>query len=391
MISALPLSGLKVVEIGHSVAAPFGALILAELGADVTKIENPRAGDDARSWGPPFVEGSSALFKTLNRNKYSAALDLKDPEALRTLREFIIDSADVVIQNMRPGTIDRYGLDAKSLRALKPSLIYCNLGAFGAEGPLARHPGYDPLMQAFSGIMSVTGEEGRPPVRVSPSIVDQGTGMWAAIGILAALYRRLLTGDGAEVDTCLFETAVAWVAPHIANYLASGQVPRRLGTENPGIAPYRAFETADGWLVIAAGNDALFERLVRALEAPQLLSDPRFSSNPKRVENREELNARIAEIIARKPRAAWTEELDAVGVPCAPMQTIAELLAHPQMIASGILQAPPEGNFPVVGLPLRFDSERPPYRRQPPALGADTEGIRSRLQSISAHKDQVAE
>lgn len=375
MTSALPLSGLTVVEIGHSVAAPFGALVLAELGAEVIKIENPQSGDDARSWGPPFVEGNSALFATLNRNKRSAAINLKNETSLAALKTFILERADVVIQNMRPGTIERYGLDGKSLRAEKPSLIYCNLGAYGTQGPLAKHPGYDPLMQAFGGIMSVTGDEGRPPVRVGPSIVDQGTGMWAAVGILAALNRRNQTGEGCEVDTCLFETAVAWVAPHVANFVASGQPPRRLGTENPGIAPYKAFEASDGWLVITAGNDTLFERLVGVLEAPELLTDPRFKTNPQRVEHREAINEIVATIVARKSRAQWTEKLDAVGVPCAPIQTVAELLEHPQMTASGMLQSPPNGDFPVLGLPLRFDGKRPPYRANPPRLGNDTATI----------------
>lgn len=370
-----PLSEVRVVELGHSVAAPFAGMILAELGAEVIKIENPRVGDDARSWGPPFVEGSSALFKTLNRNKRSAAVDLKNPEAVNALRAFIFRSADVVIQNMRPGKIAKFGLDAKSLRSKKPSLIYCNMGAYGAEGPLATQPGYDPLMQAFSGIMSVTGEEERPPVRVGPSLVDQGTAMWAAIGVLAALRRRDLDGHGAEVDTCLFDTAVAWVAPFVANYIASGRQPRRLGTENPGIAPYRAFAASDGWLVIAAGNNGLFERLAIALGAPDLLEDPRFDGNPKRVENRDALNARVAEMVVLRTRQEWQKALDAAGVPCAPMLTIAELVDHPQTRASGILQAPATGGFPVVGLPIRFDRERPPYSRPAPALGADTELI----------------
>lgn len=372
MTSPLPLADLTVVEIGHSVAAPFAGLIFAELGAEVVKVENPATGDDARNWGPPFVEGSSALFKTLNRNKRSAAVDMKDPEALARLRAFILERADVVIQNMRPGTIDRYGLGAKSLRADKPALIYCNIGAFGTQGPLAKRPGYDPLMQAFGGIMSVTGEDGRPPVRVGPSMVDQGTGMWGVIGVLAALHRRHATGEGAEIDTCLFETAVGWVAPQIANYLASGKVPRRLGTENANIAPYRAFECADGWLVIAAGNDVLFRRLSEAIGRSDLPGDPRFTSNPKRVENREVLNALIAAIVRGETRATWIDRLDAAGVPCAPMQTVDELVAHPQTIASGLIQPPPVGEHPVTGLPVSFDGERPPYRTRAPELGADT-------------------
>lgn len=377
MSSVLPLSGLTVVEIGHSVAAPFCGWIFAELGAEVVKIEKPDGGDDARAWGPPFMDGSSALFNTLNRNKKSIELDLKRREDLTALKDFIQASADIVIQNMRPGTVDRFGLDAAALRRTKPGLIYCNIGAYGPVGPLRANPGYDPLMQAFGGIMSVTGEEGRPPVRVGPSLVDQGTGMWAVIGIISALYRRQATGEGAEVDTSLFETAVSWVSPHIANFVASGDVPRRLGSENPGICPYRVFEARDGWLVIAAGNDTLYARLVGVLEEPALLENPDFRTNPDRVRNRERLNGLIADIVARRARQDWLDRLEAVGVPCAPVQSVDELVSHPQMIASGMLQSPPEGEFPLLGLPVLFDRERPPYRNAPPALGADTDIVKA--------------
>lgn len=377
MSSVLPLSGLTVVEIGHSVAAPFCGWIFAELGAEVVKVERPDGGDDARAWGPPFVEGSSAVFNTLNRNKKSIALNLKRKEDLATLKNFILEHADVVIQNMRPGMVDRFGLDARSLRQVKPALIYCNIGAFGRVGPLRASPGYDPLMQAFAGIMSVTGEEGRPPVRVGPSLVDQGTGMWGVIAVIAGLYRRQITGEGTEIDTSLFETAVSWVSPHVANFLASGNVPRRLGSENSGICPYRAFQAQDGWLVIAAGNDALYARLVEVLEAPPLLENQQFRTNPDRVRNRERLNALIGEIVARRKRQVWVDRLTAAGVPCAPVQSVDELVSHPQMLASGILQSPPEGTFPLLGLPVLFDGERPPYRSVPPEVGADTDIVRT--------------
>jgi crotonobetainyl-CoA:carnitine CoA-transferase CaiB-like acyl-CoA transferase len=373
---SLPLAGLVAVEIGHSVAGPFAGMILAELGAEVVKIENPENGDDARSWGPPFVEASSALFKALNRNKKSAALDLKAEADHADLLAFVRERADIVLQNMRPGTVDRLGLGAEALRRDKPSLIYCNMGAYGAVGPLSRHPGYDPLMQAFGGIMSVTGEEGRDPVRVGPSLVDQGTGMWAVIGILAALHRRQETGEGCVVDTSLFETAVTWVAPHVANYLASGAMPRRLGTENPGIAPYKAYSASDGWLIIAAGNNALFRRAAEVLGHPEWIEDPAFATNADRVTNRERLNALIADIVAGMSRAHWLAALEAAGVPCAPMQTIGELVAHEQLIATGILQPPPEGQLPLLGLPVQMDGVRPAYRRVAPALGADTGIVR---------------
>ena len=386
MPSSLPLTGLVVVELGTSVAAPTGAQILAELGAEVVKIENPRGGDDARAWGPPFVDGVAAVFRAINRNKRSAGIDLNDVAQRDALRRFITERADIVLQNLRAGVVEKFGLDAASLRALKPSLIYCNLAAFGASGPLRDRPGYDPLMQAFGGIMSVTGEDGRPPVRVGPSIVDQGAGMWAVIGILAALHRRTLSGEGCVVGTSLYETALGWTAMHTASFLASGRVPGRMGTENFGIAPYKAYEATDGWLVIAAGNDNHFARLAAALGHSDWASDPQFHSNPDRVRNRERLNALIADVIRTAPRDTWLAKLDAAGVPCAPLLTVDQVLAHPQSKAVGMLQPAPDGSGPLIGLPLQFDGERPPFRRSAPALGEGTELVLGQ-----ARKGSVAE
>jgi crotonobetainyl-CoA:carnitine CoA-transferase CaiB-like acyl-CoA transferase len=232
--AALPLSGLFVVEIGTSIAAPFGAFVLAELGAEVLKIERPGSGDDARSWGPPFFDGASPMFRAINRDKQSAVVDLKDARECNALRELIVARADVVLQNLRPGVVEGCGLDARTLRQRKPSLIYCSLSAYGASGPLRDKPGYDPLMQACGGIMSITGDAGRDPVRVGPSIVDQGCGMWAAIGILAALHRRQLTGEGCEIDGSLYETAVSWCGMHIATYNVTGTLPQPMGSEPSG-------------------------------------------------------------------------------------------------------------------------------------------------------------
>jgi crotonobetainyl-CoA:carnitine CoA-transferase CaiB-like acyl-CoA transferase len=373
--AALPLSGLFVVELGTSIAAPFGAHVLAELGAEVLKIERPVAGDDARLWGPPFFEGVSPMFRAINRNKQSAAVDLKDKPQREALRRLIVERADVVLQNMRPGVVESCALDAETLRRDKPSLIYCNLSAYGASGPLCDKPGYDPLMQACGGIMSITGDAGRDPVRVGPSIVDQGTGMWAVIGILAALHRRHLTGEGCEIGGSLYETAVSWCGMHIATYNTTGKLPKPMGTENFGIAPYKAYQAQDGWLMIAAGNDALFERLTRALDRPEWLSDPEFRSNPERVNHRDRLNRLIAETVATGRRADWLSKLDATGVPAAPLQTLDEVVAHPQTAALGMIQPAPGQHPALVGLPLQFNGMRPPLRSLPPDLGADTDRV----------------
>ncbi len=378
MSPALPLSGLTVVEMGSSVAAPFGAQVLAELGATVVKIENPQGGDDARLWGPPVFEGASTTFCALNRNKLSAAVDLKDAAQLTGLRRFILEQADVVLQNMRSGVVERLGLDAITLQAAKPSLIYCNLSAFGTAGPLCGKPGYDPMMQAFGGIMSFTGEEGREPVRVGPSIIDQGAGMWAVIGILAALHRRDATGEGTVIDTSLYETALGWTTVQAATFLASGRVPRRIGSENAGIAPYKAYRAADdAWLVIAAGNDGLFRRLAGVLGHPEWADDPQFRTNPDRVANREQLNQLVAETVATAACAEWLARFDAADLPAAPVLSLDQVLAHPQSQAVAMLQPAPDGGLPLLGIPLQFDGVRPPYRSPPPSLGRDTAALQS--------------
>ena len=367
----LPLSGITVVEIGHSVAGPFAGQVLGDLGARVVKVEKPASGDDARAWGPPFWHGSSATFQSLNRNKLSVAVDLKDAAECARLRAFIVREADVVIQNMRPGLVERYGIDSR-LREHSPRIVYCNLGAFGADGPLADRPGYDPLMQAFGGIMSITGEAGRPPVRVGPSIVDIGGGMWSVIGILAALQTRNRTGEGCVVDTSLFETSLAWMTVPVALQMASGRDPGRTGSEAAMIVPYKAYRAADKYLIIAAGNDALFRRFADAVGRPEWPKDARFADNASRVTHRDALNAIIDELVLQQPADHWFALLDAAGVPAAPLHTVSEMLAHPQTQALGMVQPVGDGAMRLMGLPLRFNGERPPFRSPPPTLGADT-------------------
>ncbi|MBB3900186.1 CaiB/BaiF CoA transferase family protein [Roseococcus suduntuyensis] len=368
--AALPLAGLCVFEFGHSVAAPFAGQILGDMGAEVIKVEKP-AGDDARRWGPPFWEGESAIFQTLNRGKRSLCLDLRDPVALARLKALVLERGDVVLQNMRPGQAESLGLGAEALLAQKPSLVCCNLGAFGRTGPLAEAPGYDPLMQAFGGLMSVTGEAGRPAVRVGVSMVDMGTGMWAVIGILAALQRRAATGMGGVVDVSLFETAAAWMSVPVAQFLASGEAPERQGSGAQGIVPYRAYRTADGELVVAAGNDALFRALARVLERPDWLHDPRFATNPDRVAHQAVLYPLIEAEMVRRPTAEWTARLDAAGIPCAPVQDVGQMLDHPQTRALGLLQNLPSTGVSAIGLPVAFDGTRPAPRGPVPARGAD--------------------
>ena len=372
---AQPLAGVTVVEIGTSVAAPFGTWILGSLGARVIKIES-EGGDDARQWGRMFPDGRSSFFEALNANKESVTLRLRDDEERAWLRDFCQAKADVVIQNMRPGKIAELGLDGPTLALANPRLIYFNLGAFGAKGPKAMAPGYDPLMQAAGGIMSVTGESDRPPVRVGVSIVDMGSGMWAAIGSLAALYQRTETGRGCIIDGSLYETAVTWVANQAAMVQVDGRNPEKVGSGARGMAPYQAYACADGYLVVSAPNDRLFARLCPALDLPHLLGDTRFVTNQLRYANLVDLNAALMPVLAGQTRDYWTGVLEEAGVPCAPVRTLTEMLADEQTEALGIVQSLPDQSPSLIGLPLSFDGERPPLRTMPPALGQHTATVK---------------
>ena len=364
------IKGKVVVELGASVAAPAAGQILADLGADVVKVEKAE-GDDARKWGPPFVDGSSAIFQSLNRNKRSVVCDLRNPEERDALVNFIIGNADIVLQNLRPGQVESLGLGAQDLLKKKPGLVYCNIGAFGRGGPLSSRPGYDPLMQAFGGIMSVVGEEGRPPVRVGPSIIDVGTAMWGVIGILAKLNAR----EGGVVDVSLFETAAGWMTFYAAQYSASGELPRRNGSGQAAIVPYRAYRTTDGDLVVAAGNNALYRKLCGVLGHPEWADDARFRTNPDRVANAAALYALIEPEMAKRSCAQWTGLLDSAGVPCAPVQNVGQMLAHEQLKAVGMLQEVAGSSIPLLGLPISFDGRRPASGKAAPALGAHTKDV----------------
>lgn len=364
-----PLAGITVVELGHSVAAPYAGLILADLGARVIKVENPRSGDYARGWGPPFWKDTASVFHSLNRGKEGVTVDFSDPGDCENLRALILEEADAVIQNLRPGILDKFGLTSDSLRAAKPALIWCDIGAFGATGPLASKPGYDPLAQASTGIMSVTGEGGRPPVRVGVSLVDMGSGMWAVIGMLAALVARSKNGRGRSVATSLYETGLAWMTVPLAGHAASGEVRKPYGSGTAEIAPYQAFEASDGWLMIAAGNDNLFRKLCSALDLQGLASDRDFATNAARVVNRERLIPLIQAAVGRHTAESLGEILDSAGVPNAPLLTTDQVATHPQTRALDMTVRCSDDDIELVGIPLAFDGARPRARKAAPALG----------------------
>jgi crotonobetainyl-CoA:carnitine CoA-transferase CaiB-like acyl-CoA transferase len=375
MSSVRPLSGLVVIEIGHSIAAPYAGMILGELGAEVIKVENPKSGDACRGWGPPFLEGAATCFHAVNRAKHGITIDLTDPADAARLRALILERADAVLHNLKLGALDKYGLGGAAMVEAKPSLVWCNLGAFGAVGPLRDKPGYDPMMQAYSGLMSLLGEDGRPPVRVPASIVDMGAGMWSVIGILAALQERGRTGKGGIVETSLYETGLAWMSIYLAGFLANREIPARHGSGVDMIVPYQAFAAADGYMMVAAGNDNLFRRLCAVLDRPGLAEDPRFRSNKDRVAHRQELVPILSEIFAAKKRAEWAAMLEAAGIPNGPINTLDQVVADAQTEALGIIQRKPGSELGLVGLPLSFDGERPAFSKAAPELGEDNGSV----------------
>jgi len=362
----LPLAGVRVVEIAQNLAGPIAAEILAHMGADVIKVERPE-GDDARRWGPPFHQGTSPGYLAVNANKRSISVDLKDRAAVERLLP-LIGEADVLVQNLKPGSLEALGLGPDELMKRFPRLIYCSIWAFGRTGPMKLKPGYEPMVQAFSGLMMMNGDENGPPTRIGTSILDFGTGMWAAMGILAGLVRRKETGRGCVVDASLYETGLAWLKGHYASYRASGQVPERHRTGSNRVVPFQAFETKTGPLIVAAGNDRLFAKLAGALGHPEWPRDPRFVTNAARVEHRDALLTEVEKIFATRAKGEWIDLLEAEGVPCAPIHSLPEAVAHEQAEALGMIQPVPGDDFSLMALPLSFDGARPSIRRAPPAV-----------------------
>ncbi|MGA0596128.1 CaiB/BaiF CoA transferase family protein [Enterovirga sp. CN4-39] len=371
------LKGIRVIDLTQNVAGPYCTQVLGDLGAEVIKVERPGRGDDTRDWRPPSTGDHSATFLSLNRNKRSICIDLDNAagvEALRTL----IAASDVVIHSMKPGSAEARGLGYDALKAANPKLIYCAISAFGSVGPLKNLPGYDPLMQAFTGIMSTTGHDGDDPVRVGVSLIDLGTGMWSALGILAAIIERGRSGEGALVEASLLETGTAWMTVIVAAHLATGKLPRKLGSATPMTAPYRVYRSADGHVFIAAGNNGLFRRVCEGLGAPELAADPRFASNPQRLANRDELDAALEALTRQRPTGELVASLQKSGAPCSELNDVGQLVRHEQVAAMELLAPLPVEGVPdhkVIALPIKANGARSRNLAPPPALGADTEAV----------------
>ncbi len=381
------LSGLRVIDLTQNVAGPFCTQILGDLGADVIKIERPGSGDDARQWKPPEIGGVSTGFLALNRSKKSVCIDL-DTQAGQQLVTRLASKADILVHSLKPGSAESRGLGWDALAGLNPRLVYCAISAFGEVGPMSPLPGYDPLMQAFTGIMSVSGHEGDEPARVGVSLIDMGTGMWAAMAVLAALLGRASSGKGMRVQASLLETGLSWMTVPVANYLATGRLPRKMGSAMAMMAPYELFDTADGKVFIAAANDRLFARICVGLDEPGLAQDERFVNMAARIGHREALHAELEARTRLRSTADCVAALRAAGAPCSEMHDVAQMLAHEQVQAIGMLGDLPVPGAPqhkTMGLPFSSQGRRGRTGEPPPALGADTESVLLAA-GLSAHE-----
>jgi crotonobetainyl-CoA:carnitine CoA-transferase CaiB-like acyl-CoA transferase len=370
------LAGIRVIDLTRNVAGPFCTMTLADLGADVIKIERPSTGDDTREWRPAWG-GYSTTFLAFNRNKRSVAVDLDHPDGAEIIKR-LVGSADVLVESFRPGSLAKRGLAPEVLQAINPRLVLCSISGFGARGPQQGRPGYDPVIQAYCGIMSITGEAHGMPVRTGPAVVDMGAGLWGALGVLAALFERQRTGVGRRVETSLLETGLGWLSYHIAGFLGSGMVPQRAGSQGIVAAPYETFQTADEYLFLAAPNDHLFVRLCRALDLPGVPDDPRFSSNPARLAHRAELHDVLEARFRSGSAAHWEQLLVAQEIPCSRIRSVSDLVADPQVAALGLLMPLSHSQVPnlqQVDLPVALDGQRAVRRDAPPDLGQHTEEV----------------
>ena len=383
-----PLAHIRVLDLSRVLAAPWTGQNLADLGAEVIKVERPGKGDDSRAFGPPWLKDSagndtaeSAYYASANRGKKSITLDISKPEGQRIVRDLAARS-DVLLENYKYGDLARYGLGYDELRAVNPRLIYCSVTGFGQTGPYRERPGYDFMIQGMGGLMSITGERdglpGAGPQRVGVPIVDIMTGMYASIAVCAAIAHRAETGVGQHLDLALFDTQVAFLANQSMNYLATGEVPGRLGNAHPNIVPYQTFRTADGDIILACGNDNLFGKFCEVAGCRELASDERFATNAKRVENREAITELLAEVFARRTTREWVDMLESAGVPNGPINNIRQVFEEPQAVARGLrfdLQHPTAGSVPLVASPMRFSATPVEQKLPPPTLGQHTDEI----------------
>jgi crotonobetainyl-CoA:carnitine CoA-transferase CaiB-like acyl-CoA transferase len=381
-----PLAGLRVVDLTRILAGPYCTQALADAGADVVKVEEPGKGDDTRGWGPPFVEGESTYFLSVNRGKRGITLNLKDPRGQDLLWR-LLDHADVLVENFRPGTLDRLGFSPDAVRARRPRVVYASISGYGADGPWGGRPGYDAVVQGEGGLMSITGAADGPPFKVGASLVDVLAGMSACQGILLALFRRQSTGEGGRVEASLLESVLPTLTYHASTWLLAGQVPARLGNRHPNLAPYETFETSDGHVIVGVGSEPLWRSFCGILGRDDLATDPRFDTNARRVANYDALRAVLAPILLSRTVGDWLTALGEAGIPCGCVRTVAEALANPQVEARGLLlevDHPRAGRGRYVGSPIALDGAGRGSRRPPPLLGQHTEEVLGQWLGLSA-------
>ncbi|NOQ87119.1 MAG: CoA transferase [Deltaproteobacteria bacterium] len=378
---AKALEGIKVLDLSRALAGPYCTMMLADMGAEVIKIEMPGRGDDSRSWGPPFVEGESAYFMSINRNKKSITLNMKSDKSTEIVHK-LIKQSDVLVENFRPGAMERLGLGYEQVKAMNPRIIYCSISGFGQDGPYRMLPGFDQVLQGMGGLMSITGELGGPPIKVGVAIADISGGMFASNGILVALYNREKTGKGQMVDVSLLDSQVAWLTYRAGAYFASGEVPQPMGSGHPVIVPYQAFKAKDVFINIAVGNDQLWERFCKAVSLENVMNDPKFATNAKRVENREEIVKIISDLIVTKDGEEWLKILTDAGIPCGPIYTVDKVFADPQVLHREMvkeLDHPKAGKVKVTGIPIKLSDTPGEVETAPPVLGQHTQEVLTEL------------
>ncbi len=375
------LDGVRVIDLSLVLAGPYCSMMLGDLGADVIKVERPGVGDDTRQWGPPFTleGGESAYFLCVNRNKRSITVNLKTPEGVEIIKALAAKS-DVCLENFKPGTTDKLGLGYEALRKVNPGIIYCSITGFGPDGPYRNRAGYDLAVSAFGGLMGITGEPEGPPVKAGVAMTDVMTGVYAHGAICAALYAREKTGLGQHIDVSLLETQVSALANMASSYLISGDIPKRWGTAHETIVPYQGFETKDKYVIVAVGNDQIWKRFCRIINRPDLAEDPRFKTNPLRVKNRKECIGILTSVMKTRPRDEWIKLLNDEAVPCAPINTMDEVFADPQVLHRNMLvevDHPTAGKIKLVGIPVKYSETGATIRMPPPVLGEHTREILS--------------
>ena len=371
-----PLQGIRVLDLSRVLAGPYCTMVLGDLGADVIKVEPPE-GDETRAWGPPFAEGESAYYLCVNRNKRGMVVNLKSVEG-RAILHKLVKQSDVLVENFRPGTLEKFGLDYESARELNPRLIYCSITGFGQTGSMRDKPGYDFMIQALGGLMSITGVPDGEPMKTGVAVVDLFAGQNAIIAILAPLQARAMTGRGQHLDIALFDSQLGWLANVASNYLISGKLPKRHGNAHPNIVPYQSFQASDGWFAIAVGNDRQFVRLCEMLEKPEFAVDERFAANSGRVQNRDELIALLKSIFVTRSASEWLSLLEQAEIPCGPINNFEQVFSMPTVQEREMLvkmNHPTIGELPLVGSPLKMSDTPVEYRLHPPLMGEHTEDV----------------